>query len=493
MSAADGVDAATIFNSPCFSYELDDLVSVPGHACCSAGDVNLTTRFTKNIVLASPIVSAPMDTVTESRMATALALLGGIGVLHCGCDADVQAREVSAVKLFEQGFIFDPHVLATTNTVEDVDRLKEAHNISTVVITEDGVMGNKLEGIVTSRDIDFLADRSVTLGEVMTPMAKLVVEQEPITLAEAQTKLRESKKGKLPIVNEAGELVAMVCRSDLRRSKQYPLATKDANNQLRVAAACRPQEKEVARVKKLVESGVDALVLIASQGDVPQQVEFLKQVKSQYPGLDVVCGNVVTPRQAKPLIDAGADAIQVGQGCSSLFSPHEACAVGRPQGSAVYHVARFAKDYNVPVIADGGIQNSGHVSMALTLGASTVMCGSLLAGCSESPGPLYYRDGQMLRSYRGMGDLDIVPQAVRERYKNVGPGVDKLSQGVGCAILDRGSVMSLVPYILEGVRRDLKRLGADTIPHLQEDLYAGLVRFNVRTPGAFAATGNSLP
>lgn len=484
----DGSDADTVFNVPCVGYNYDDLTSLPGYATHSVGEVELATLFSKNVALNSPIVSAPMDTVTESRMAIACALMGGIGVIHCNCDPDHQANEVGTVKHFENGFIMDPHTLEPSNTVEDVDRIKQLHNTSTVLITNDGQVGSKLLGIVTSRDIELIEDRKTILKDVMTPRAKMIVGREPIGFQEASQQLLKSKKGKLPILNETNELMAVVSRNDLKKTNKYPFASKDANMQLLVAAACNPKPEEFERVRKLIGAGADAIVINASVGSSAYQIEFLKRLKHEFPNTDVVCGNVVTPRQAKPLLDAGADGLRVGMGSSSLFSPHEVCAIGRPQASAVYHVARFAMEqYGVPVIADGGIQNSNHIAMALTLGASTVMCGSLLAGTSESPGEAFYHDGMRLKLYRGLGTLDTVKSFAENEGAHLssksvmGTG---LPGGTGCAVVDRGPINSLVACLLEGVKRDLRRLGTGSIPQLHDSLYKSAVRFHVRSAGA---------
>lgn len=486
MGSSDGLDAEILFNTPCFGYNYDDLVSLPGHAVCNIDEVDLTTRFSANVMISNPVVAAPMDTVTEGPMAIALALMGGIGVLHDNCSPEEQARQVSMVKLFNNGFIMDPHVLGPDNKVEDVDLIRQQYDVSTVMITEGGVMGNRLMGVVTSRDIDFIDNRATRLAEVMTPKAKMTLGNEPISLSEAIAKLRTSKKGKLPIVNEAGELVAMVSRRDLKKNLQYPLASKDANKQLLVAASCSPAPTEYERARTLIEAGVDALVINSSQGDTDQQVNFVKKVKYEFPTIDIVCGNVVTPRQARPLLDAGADGLRVGMGCSSLYGGEEVCAVGRPQGSAVYHVARLAADYNVPVIADGGIQNAGQIAMALTLGASTVMCGSLLAGTHESPGECFFHSGQRLKVYRGAGSLEVLPKPSTKKYTESEEVNERIDRGVSCAVVDRGSVQAFIPPLLEGVKRDLRRLGVATIQQLHDDLYNSGTRFHVRTPGAFS-------
>jgi len=499
MGTTDGLDAESIFNTPSFGYNFDDLVSLPGHATCNVDEVDLTTLFSRNLTISNPIVSAPMDSVTEAPMAIALALLGGIGVIHNSCSADDQAAQVRKVKTFRNGFIMDPFTLAPNHTVQDADRIAEKHGIKTVLITEGGSMGGKLLGIATSRDLDFLTDRSVKLEKVMTQREQLIVAKESdgektgISLSDANAQLRASKKGKLPIVNLDHQLVAMVSRRDLKKGRDFPKASQDANKQLLVAAACSPLvhlPETMERVRKLVEAGVDAIVVDSSQGSSAQQVEFLRRVKHEFPNLDVVCGNVVTPRQAKPLLEAGADGLRVGMGCSSLYSGQEVTAVGRPQASAVYHVARFCKQMNaqVPVIADGGVQSGAHVATALALGASAVMCGSLFAGTEESPGDAFFHNGMRLKHYSGMGTLEAM-----QRCESSATSGGR-SQTVGCAVVDRGSVKLLIAYMLEGVKRDLRRLGVRDLPQLHSDLYSCNTRFHIRTPGAYgtASAGASV-
>lgn len=485
--AGDGLDGDTIFNMPCLGYNYDDLISLPGHATSTVDQVSLATYLTRNVTIESPIVAAPLTTVTEGQMAIACALMGGVGVIHGHCDADYQARQVSMVKRYGNGFIMDPHVLAPYDTVEDMDRLCSGSDCSTVLVTESGSMGNRLLGIVTRRDIEILEDRGVQLADIMTPRAKMHIAHEPISLSEASVALRQTKRGKLPIINEGGELVAIVSRTDLQKFEQYAGASRDANRQLLVAAAISPAVYDRDRISKLVEAGADALVFDTQQGATTQQVECLKQLKHEFPSIDVVCGNVVTPRQARPLLDAGADALRVGMGCSSLQSPLEVCSVGRPQGSAVYHVSRFAREqYGVPVIADGGVVNASQMSMALTLGASTVMCGSLLAGTRESPGGGFYHGGRRLKIHNGAGPVELDPEAMHESpvaQSTTAKGT------IGCAVVDRGSVKELLPFLLEAIKRDLRRLGAADIQQLHSDLDASNTRFHVRTPGARSSLG----
>jgi len=480
----DGVDAEQLFEGSCCGYGYDDLVALPGADVPAGGSgaVDLSTRISKNISLKSPIVAAPMDTVTEGRMALALARIGGIGIIHHNCSIEKQTSEVSLVKRFENGFIMDPCVLSPNNTVEDVDRIRREYDFSTVMVTDNGVVGGKLMGIVTSRDIDLVADRKGTkLSKVLLPRDKLVLGREPITLSEANQKLCTSKKGKLPIVNEAGELVALVTRRDLKKNNEYPRSAKDANKQLLAGASTLTRMEDRKRVTQLVEAGIDVLVLDASHGSTAQQVDFLKWVKSEYPAIDVVGGNVVTPKQAKPLLDAGADGLRVGMGSSSLLSSLESCPVGRPQASAVYHVAKFAREeYGVPVIADGGVRNASHIAIALALGASTVMCGSLLAGTQETPGDCFFHNGVCLRTLRGAGAIDVTSPNWDARYPPADSSV-QIVGAVGGAVVERGAAAPLVCHLLQDVRRNLHRLGVPNVAQLHSDLYTSHARFQVRT------------
>lgn len=396
-------------------------------------------------------------------MAIAMAQLGGIGVISDACEPERQAMEVALVKKYQNGFIMDPLVLSPADKVEDIDKAKKLYDISTAMICEGGGMGNRLLGMVTARDIDLVENRQTYLKACMTPKARLVVGTEPLSLSDALKQLRASKKGKLPIVNDSGELVAFVSRSDLRKMQEFPNCSKDANRQLLVAAAASPKPEHAARVRQLVEAGADAIVLTADfLGDTVPQVDFLKRVKSEFPSIDVICGNVVTMGQAKVLLDAGCDALRVGMGGDSPFAPPVSFAVGRPQASALYHVGRYAlEQHGVPVIADGGIRSPAHAATALALGASTVMCGSLLAGAQEAPGEAFFHNGTRLKTCRGM-DFSA-PAAV-------------------CAMKERGAVHNFVPSILEEIRRALRRIGVANISDLQDNLLNGATRFVVRAP-----------
>ncbi len=479
----NGLDAKTFFEGQ-GGITYNDFILLPGHIDFALDAINLETNLTRNIKIKRPLVSSPMDTVTESKMAICMALLGGIGIIHYNNTIDEQVKEVRRVKRFENGFITDPVVLSPNHTIRDVDMLKETHGFSGIPITEDGTLNTKLVGIVTKRDIDFEGDRTKLLKEVMT--TQLITAPAGISLSEGNKILKESKKGKLPLVDKQGRLVSLLSRTDLLKNEDFPFASKNKDKQLLVGAALSTREEDKERLAELAKADVDVIVIDASQGDSIFQINTIKYIKKTYPHLEVIGGNVVTAKQCKSLIDAGVDALRIGMGSGSICITQDTLSVGRAQGSAIYHTAKFSKEYaNIPVMADGGIAHIGHIVKALSLGASTVMMGGLLAGTSESPGEYFYEGGVRVKKYRGMASHEAMEKGGGKRYLAVEDRI-KVAQGVTGTVVDKGSVIHLVQYLMQSLLHSLQELGCKSIQELHKGIYEGTLRFEMRSPSAQA-------
>ncbi|KAL8393487.1 hypothetical protein RB595_003301 [Gaeumannomyces hyphopodioides] len=494
----DGLDVRQLLDSKVNGgLTYNDFLVLPGYIGFAASEVGLDSPVTKRISLKTPFVSSPMDTVTEHEMAIHMALQGGLGVIHHNCSADAQSDMVRKVKRYENGFILDPVVISRATTVGEAKALKEKWGFGGFPVTENGKLGSKLLGIVTNRDIQFEDDPETPIENVM--VKDLITAPHGIDLIEANKILAKSKKGKLPIVDKDFNLVSMISRSDLTKNLYFPLASKlPDSKQLLCAAAIGTRPEDKVRLQKLVDAGLDIVILDSSQGNSMYQIEMIKWIKQTFPGLDVIGGNVVTREQAAALIAAGADGLRIGMGSGSACITQEVMAVGRPQATAVYSVSSFAARFGVPCIADGGIQNVGHIVKGLALGASTVMMGGLLAGTTESPGTSFVsREGKLVKAYRGMGSIDAMQDkkaggggkdsqksnAGTARYFSEGDSV-LVAQGVSGAVAHRGSISKFLPYLAAGLKHSMQDTGIQSLRELHDGVANGTVRFEIRTASA---------
>lgn len=478
----DGFSAEEMF-SGVDGLTYKDFIILPGFIDFHPSEVDLTTQLTRDLRIKRPMISSPMDTVTEDKMAIAMALTGGIGVIHYNNTIEQQRDLILKVKRFKNGFITDPIVLSPKNTIADVDAIKSKYGFSGIPITEDGTRNGKLIGIVTNRDVDLEKDRSLPLSLVMTK--ELVTAKDGIPLADANEVLKRSKKGKLPIINERGQLVSLICRTDIKKHEEHPDASKDSQKRLMVGAAISTKLETRDRLDALVEAGVDVVIIDSAQGNSHYQIELLRFMKKKYPEVQIIAGNVVTMEQSYNLIKAGADALRIGMGPGSICITQDTMAVGRAQATAVYQTAKFARKYGVPVIADGGIANIGDIAVALSIGASSTMMGSMFAGTSEAPGEYFYENGVRLKRYRGMASLEAMAAGGAKRYFSEDQDI-KVAQGVSGAVVDKGSMFQYIPYLVQGLRQSFQDMGIKTIPELHKFTEEGKVRFEKRSLSAQA-------
>ncbi len=444
----------------------DDVLLVPAFSEVLPREVNISTQFTPNIRINVPIVSAAMDTVTESRMAIAMAQEGGIGVLHKNMTIEEQAAKVRKVKRAESGMILDPVTLPLSANVSDAKASMKEHGIGGIPIVDDA---GKLAGIVTNRDLRFEKRNDRLITEVMTS-ENLVTAPEGITLAEAEDILQAHKIEKLPVVDENQQLVGLITFRDITKLTQKPIANKDKYGRLLVAAAVGVTADAVDRVSALVASGVDAVVIDTAHGHSKGVVGVLKAVKSAFPELEVIVGNIATAEAALYLAEAGADAVKVGIGPGSICTTRVVAGVGFPQFSAVLEVAAALKGTGVPVIADGGVRFTGDIPKALAAGADCVMLGSLLAGTKESPGETIIYEGRKFKSYRGMGSVEAMKKGSKDRYfQDVEDDIKKLvPEGIVGRVPYKGELFESMHQFIGGLRAGMGYCGAKDINTLKE-------------------------
>ncbi|WP_163518275.1 IMP dehydrogenase [Gelidibacter japonicus] len=444
----------------------DDVLLIPAYSEVLPREVNIQTQFTRNIKINIPIISAAMDTVTESAMAIAMAREGGIGVLHKNMSIDQQANEVRKVKRAESGMIIDPVTLPLTAKVIDATRNMAEHSIGGIPIIDDNGV---LKGIVTNRDLRFEKDGSRPIVEVMTK-DNLVTAPIGTSLQDAEGILQKNKIEKLLIVDENYKLAGLITFRDITKLTTKPISNKDTYGRLRVAAAIGVTADAVDRAEALVKSGVDAVIIDTAHGHTKGVVTMLKTIKKRFPDLEVIVGNIATAEAAKYLVEAGADGIKVGIGPGSICTTRVIAGVGYPQFSAVLEVAAAIKGSGVPVIADGGIRYTGDIPKALAAGADTVMLGSLLAGTKEAPGETIIYEGRKFKSYRGMGSIDAMKQGSKDRYfQDVEDDIKKLvPEGIVGRVPYKGEVIESIHQFVGGLRAGMGYCGAKDVATLKE-------------------------
>lgn len=446
------------------SLTFDDILLVPSYSEIVPSDVELKTRLTKKISLNMPLISSGMDTVTEADMAIAMAREGGIGVIHKNMSIEDQAKQVDRVKRSEHGVITDPFYLSPNHTLQDADDLMGYFKISGVPIVDEDM---KLLGILTNRDIRFETDFTKSIDSTMTKEG-LITARQGITMEEALEVLRKHKIEKLPLTDEEGYLKGLITVKDIEKTRSHPNSAKDEQGRLLCAAAVGITDDMMDRVSALVDSKVDVVVLDTAHGHSKNVIEGVKKIKAAYPELQVIAGNIATGDAAKALIHAGVDALKVGIGPGSICTTRVIAGIGVPQISAVMDVYEVAKNFDVPVIADGGIKYSGDVTKALAAGADTVMIGSLFAGCTESPGEEELYEGRRFKVYRGMGSLAAMKSGSSDRYFQQN-SKKLVPEGVEGRVEYKGPVADVVYQLLGGVKAGMGYCGTPDIPTLQSE------------------------
>ena len=456
----------------------DDVLLVPAYSEILPRDVSLKSRFSRNIELNTPIVSAAMDTVTESALAIAIAQQGGIGVIHKNMTIESQAGEVRKVKRSESGMILDPVILNRDATIGDALMLMAEHKIGGIpVIGKD----RQLEGIVTNRDLRFEKDMKRPVAEVMTSR-NIITAKESSNLVEAEDVLQKHKIEKLPVVDDDDKLIGLITFRDIIKLKEHPNSCKDEYGRLRVAAAVGVTHDTIDRISALVDASVDAVVIDTAHGHSKGVLEILKKVKSKFPELDVVVGNIATAEAAKALVEAGADAVKVGIGPGSICTTRIIAGVGVPQLTAVINVREALEGTGVPIIADGGIRYTGDIVKAMAGGASTVMMGSMFAGVEESPGETIIYEGRKFKSYRGMGSIEAMQQGSKDRYfQDMEDDIKKLvPEGISGRVPFKGKLSEVIYQLVGGLRAGMGYCGANNVDRLNQAQFIRITNAGVK-------------
>ena len=441
----------------------DDVLLVPGYSQVIPNQVDLKTHLTKKIELNIPMMSAGMDTVTEHRMAIAMARQGGIGIIHKNMSIEAQAEEVDKVKRSENGVITDPFSLSPEHTLQDADALMAKFRISGVPITE----GKKLVGIITNRDWKFETDYNRQIKECMTS-ENLITAQESITLDEAKKVLARARKEKLPIVDKEGNLKGLITIKDIEKQIKYPHSAKDSQGRLLCGAGVGITANVLERVDALVKAKVDVIVLDSAHGHSENVLKCVRMIKESYPDLQVIAGNVATAEGTKALIEAGADAVKVGIGPGSICTTRVVAGIGVPQSTAVMDSYSVAKEYGIPIIADGGIKYSGDMTKAIAAGANVCMMGSIFAGCDESPGTFELFQGRKYKVYRGMGSISAMENGSKDRYFQT-DAKKLVPEGVEGRVAYKGTVEDTVFQLMGGIRAGMGYCGTASIEDLKEN------------------------
>lgn len=456
----------------------DDVLLVPAYSEVLPREVDTSSFLTRNIRLNVPIVSAAMDTVTDANLAIAIAQTGGLGFLHKNMTIEAQANEVRKVKRSESGMIQDPVTLPESATVGEAFKMMKEYQIGGIPIVSES---NKLVGIVTNRDLRFQKDLSIKISDVMTK-ENLITAPEGTTLKQAESILQDHKIEKLPVVKEDGTLSGLITFKDIQKFKNYPSACKDEHGRLRVGAAVGVTFDTIERVEALVKAGVDVITIDTAHGHSKGVIDKLKEVKAKFPQLDVIAGNIATGAAAKALAEAGADAVKVGIGPGSICTTRIIAGVGVPQLYAVYEVAKALKGTGIPLIADGGIKQTGDIAKAIAAGASTIMAGSLFAGVEEAPGETIIYEGRKFKSYRGMGSVEAMEQGSKDRYfQDVEADIKKLvPEGIVGRVPYKGTLAEVMHQYIGGLRASMGYCGAKDIPALQEAQFVKITASGIR-------------